>query len=102
MNILLARLILLIGGLNVTLPNVGWASHIRQVQLVHGLFVDNALVMLCLVLMALGHHTNALLKSARALRYAFMIMLLGWVGMFSAAVHPYLLSDLGEALRLFL
>jgi len=91
-------LILLIAGFNLTLPDYSWA---KPVQLVHGVFLDDALVISYLFLMTVSGTLSQLVRNRKALQFSLLVAALGCLGVISAGVNAYSITDLGEAFRLF-
>ncbi|TMJ41744.1 MAG: hypothetical protein E6G89_05605 [Alphaproteobacteria bacterium] len=95
----MAFIILFIGGFNMALPDFGWAA---PVQLFHGVFIDNALLLIYLLLTITMGSYGKVLKTQETLGFAAFVALLGGVGIVSAGINGYALADVGQALRLFL
>ena len=91
--------ILFIGVLNMALPDIAWGT---PVQVFHGVFLDNVVLVLYLLLVATIGRYGSLFRNRDALRFATLVALLASVGIVSAGVNGYTLNDVGEALRLFL
>ncbi|MDH4064727.1 MAG: O-antigen ligase family protein [Acidobacteriota bacterium] len=92
-------LILFVGGFNASQPDWRWA---QAFQVAHGVFIDDALLMLYLLAMAISGRIVMIRTNHRALLYALMIALLAGVGILSAGVNGHALTDFGEALRVLL
>lgn len=95
----MAIAILFVGGLNMALPSLGWAT---PIQVLHGVFIDDVLVVVCVLLMVVSGSAGALFVDRRVRRFAGMIALLGGLGIISAGIHVYRVFDIGQALHLML
>lgn len=96
---LMAFTILFVGGFDMGIPRHGWAE---PIQLFHGVYVDDTLLGLYLFVVVTAGVSGQLLKSREAWTFAGLFALLASLGVVSAGVNPYLLTDVGEALRLLL
>jgi O-antigen ligase len=95
----MAVVILFVGGYNMALPDFAWA---RPVQVVHGVYIDVAMVICYLALMAGSGTLGGVFKPAEARRFAQLVAGLAGLGIVSAGFNPYRLYDLGQAMRLLL
>jgi hypothetical protein len=95
----LAIAILFIGALNQALPFLNWAT---PIQVVRGVFVDDALVILCVFLILVSGNIDTLFVDRRVRQFAWLVALLGGLGIISAGVHVYRVYDIGQALHLML
>jgi len=95
----MALLILFFSGYNMAVPGEGWAV---QLYVVHGLFLQEALLVAYLLLFVASGSLSRLLRTREALPFAALIALLGVLGIISSSINPYRWFDLGQAGRLFL
>lgn len=91
--------ILFLSGFNMALPAFSWAT---PIEIVHGVFLDNALLCVYLVILVSTGATAVLTRNVGAVRFAALVALLASFGIISAGVNPYRLYDVGQAMRLFL
>lgn len=94
---LVAFAILFIGGCNYALPGESWAT---PVQLVHGVFLNDFLIIAYIALAPVLAGASVVLPNGRALAFSGLIAALGAWGVVSAAVNGYSFLDFGEALKL--
>ncbi len=100
METALAFAIPFIGGYNPTLPNRGWAS---AVQVVHAVYIDNALLILYLGAMFLiPARSLRVSRRSNVFEIASLTALLAALGLISAGVNPNRFGDVGEPLRVLL
>lgn len=90
--------IVFLSGLLPALPAFSWA---RAPQVVHGVFLDDALVLTYALGLALSGGALVLRTRAASVWVALGIVTLGTIGVMSAHVNPSRAGDLGEALRLY-
>jgi O-antigen ligase len=95
----MAFIIVFVGGFNMALPDYSWG---RPVQLVHGIFVDNAVLLLYVFLMVLAGTARNLLRNTEAVPFAALVALLACLGIVSAGVNGTSLLDIGKCCRLLL
>ncbi len=95
----MAFLILFVGGFNMALPDIGWGT---PVQLFHGVFIDNVVLSIYLLLLATLGTFGKILRDKGALRFAGTVALLGSLGIISAGVNAQAANDVGQAARLIL
>jgi O-antigen ligase len=94
---MLPRAILFIGGLNLAMPAYSWAM---PVQVVHGVFIDDFLL-LSYLLLAVASGRLSSIRTGNTV-FLLLILCLASLGVISAGISGYALADFGEAMRLFL
>lgn len=89
---------LFIMGMNPALPELYWAT---AVQVTHGVYIDDALLLVWMLVLLVTGRILALQTSASALRLSICVIALATLGAISANVNPGRAGDLGEALRIY-
>jgi O-antigen ligase len=96
-NVLMPAAILFIAGTNFAWPEYGWA---RPVQIGHGVYLDNLLVILYAGLVIPHPQAQRFLGDSRANTIAGLVAVLALLGVISAGASPYRIYDVGQAGRL--
>jgi O-antigen ligase len=94
---MLPKAILFIGGLNLAMPAYSWAT---PVQVVHGIFIDDLLLISYLMLAGASGRFSSIRTGNTV--FLLLILCLASLGVISAGISGYALADFGEAMRLFL
>jgi O-antigen ligase len=102
----LAWSVLFVGGYNATLPVVDDLVSLPwifvPIQVAHGVFLRDALLILYVALFAMAGALGRIRLESAERRFAVLIASLGFFGILSTVVNVTTLLDLGEAMRFFL
>jgi O-antigen ligase len=103
---ILAFLVLFVGGYNFALPVVDESAGVplifRPIQVAHGVFARDALLMLYLAIAIVSGSLGRIRLNRNEKRFAQLIAGLGVAGILSTVVNLASLYDIGEAFRLLL
>jgi hypothetical protein len=101
----LAFLILFVGGYSSALPVADLFIEVpaifTPIQVVHGVFLRDVLVMLFISIYVLKGSLPKIRLLRREIRFAVLVFALGFAGILSTVINVTSLLDVGEAMRLF-